>query len=122
MNTTAKLNPADLRQFTGTENYYQHALNRNILFTDGAKYVADRGGAYWLLDLVALAQRYEKRLSRQPFQVWALAVRPDRSATITVEDGNYKLLWNHTIEFSDFPAPGITLWFSNNVIYLPSEH
>jgi hypothetical protein len=122
MKTTAKLSPADLRQFTGTENYYRHALNTNILFTDGAKYVADRGGAYWLLDLIAIAQRYEKRLSRQPFQVWALAVRADRSVTIRVEDGNYNLLWSYTIEFSDFPIPGITLWFSNNVIYLPSEH
>jgi hypothetical protein len=42
MKTTAKLSPADLRQFTGTENYYRHALNPKILFTDGAKYVADR--------------------------------------------------------------------------------
>ena len=45
MKTTAKLTPADLSQFTGTENYYRHALNRDILFTDGAKYVADEGGA-----------------------------------------------------------------------------
>jgi len=74
MNTTTKLSPADLRQFTGTENYYRHALNRHILFTDGCKYVADEGGAYWLLDLIACAQRYEKHLARQPFQVWALAV------------------------------------------------
>lgn len=122
MKTDTKLNPADLRQFTGTENYYRHALNPNILFTDGAKFVADRAEAYWLLDLIACAQRYEKCLSRQPFQVWALAVRPDRSATITVEDGNFNLLWTHTIEFSDFPVPGITLWYSNNVIYLPCEH
>jgi hypothetical protein len=26
-------------------------------FTDGAKHVADAGGAYWLLDEIALAQR-----------------------------------------------------------------
>jgi|SRR5580704_2530502 hypothetical protein len=122
MNTTAKLTEADLRQFTGTENYYRHALNSNILFTDGAKFVADQGDAYWLLDLIALAQRYDNRLRHEPFQVWALAVRVDRSATITVEDGNNKLLWTYAIEFSDFPIPGITLWYSNNVIYLPSEH
>jgi len=122
MTNAAKLTEADLSQFTGTENYYRHALNSSVLFTDGAKFVADRCGAHWLLDLIAVAQRYEKGLSRQPFQVWALAVRADCSATITVEDGNYNLLWTHTIEFSDFPIPGITLWFSNNVIYLPSEH
>ncbi len=78
--------------------------------------------AHWLLDLIALAQRYEKRISSQSFQVGSLAIQPDRSATITVEDGNYKTLWTHKIAFSDFPAAGITLWFSNDVIYLRSEH
>jgi hypothetical protein len=91
MKTTAKLSPADLRQFTGTENYYRHALNPKILFTDGAKYVADRGGAYWLLDLIALAQRYEKRLSRQPFQVWALSrVEPSDFRGVNVPDPKHE--------------------------------
>lgn len=116
-----KLTKANLDQFTGTEDYYRHALNRNILFTDGAKYVADEGHAYWLLDLIALAQT-EKRLSGQRFQVWFLAVRSDSSATVTVEDGNHNVLLTRYIQFTDFPIPGITLWFSNNVIYLPSEH
>ena len=55
-----KLTEADLRNFTGSEHWYRHGLVRTILFTDGAKYVADQGGAYWLLDEIALAQRYEK--------------------------------------------------------------
>jgi len=122
MNPTTKLSKAELDRFTGTEHYYRHALNREILYTEGAKHVADHGGAHWLLDLIALAQRYEKRISSEPFQVWALAIQPDCSATVTVEDGNYKKLWTHKIAFSDFPEPGITLWYSNNVIYLPSEH
>lgn len=119
---TAKLSPADLSQFTGTENYYVHPLNRNVTYSDGARHVAQEGGAYWLLDVIALAQCADKRLSRAPFQVWALAVRADRCATITVEDGNYKMLWTHTVEYTDFPTAGITLWFTNNVIYLPNEH
>jgi hypothetical protein len=122
MTTTAKLSDADLRQFSGTEQWYRHALNRNILFTDGAKYVADEGGAYWLLDEIALAQRYEKRVARQPFQVWKLAVNADRTGTITVEDGNYNVVFTKPIEFTDFPMPEITLWFANNVILLPSEY
>ena len=35
--------------------WYRHALNRAVLFTDGAKHVADAGGADWLLDEIALA-------------------------------------------------------------------
>ena len=46
-----RLSPAALAQFTGSEHWYRHGLVREILFTDGAKYVADQGGAYWLIDL-----------------------------------------------------------------------
>jgi hypothetical protein len=52
------LDPQILSQFSGTENWYRHWTGR-ILFTDGAKYVADAAGAHWLLDEIALAQRYE---------------------------------------------------------------
>jgi hypothetical protein len=48
-------NPADLHQFTGTEHWYRHALVKSVLFTDGAKYLADTAAAYWLLDEIALA-------------------------------------------------------------------
>ena len=123
MTTAAKFSRDDLRQFYGgTDSYYRHGINRNVLFTDGAKYVADEGGAYWLLDEIAIAQQHDKLLRGQPFQVWKLEVRPDHSATLRVEDGNYNLLLLRDIEFTDFPAIEITLWFSNNVIYLPIEH
>jgi hypothetical protein len=123
MTKSVKLSPADLRQFAGgTEHYYRHGLNRNITFTDGAKYVADEGGAYWLLDLIAVSQGRDKRLDRQQFQVWKLVVSPDNTATITVEDGNCNVLLRQRIAFTDFPSEGIVLWFSGGVIYLPVEH
>jgi hypothetical protein len=50
MTTTKTLTKADLRQFTGSETWWRHGLVRDVLFTDGAKHVADAGGAYWLLD------------------------------------------------------------------------
>jgi hypothetical protein len=122
MTTTAKLTEADLYQFTGSEYWYRHPLNWNVLFTDGAKYVADEGGAYWLLDTIAFAQLFEKSVAAESFQVWKLAVRPDQTATLTCEDGNYNIVYTQELEFTDFPAPVITLWYANNVIYLPSEH
>jgi hypothetical protein len=33
-------------------------MNRSALFTDGAKFLADQGGAYWLLDIIAIAQQH----------------------------------------------------------------
>ncbi len=46
MTKTTRLTERDLVQFTGSENWYRHGINRNVLLTDGAKYVADEGGAY----------------------------------------------------------------------------
>jgi hypothetical protein len=122
MNNT-KLSKAELRrQFFASENWYRHGLVASILFTDGAKYVADEGGAYWLLDEIALAQRYEKAVAAESFQVWKLTVNADRTAVLTCEDGNDREVFKKAIPFTDFPADEITLWFANNTIYLPSEH
>lgn len=122
MTKTPRLSRADLDRFTGSENWYRHALNPNVLFTDGAKYVADEGGAYWLLDLIALAQRFKKHVAAAPFQVWKLTVHHDRSATVVCEDGDYNVLHRQPIHATTFPLDAFTLWFANGVIYLPSEH
>lgn len=122
MPNDAKLTEADLRQFTGTGHWYRHGLNRNILYTDGARFVAEQGGAYWLLDEIAIAQLSSQAVAAEEFQVWKLAVRRDRTATLTCEDGNYNVVYTQEIPFTDFPAPEITLWFQNDTIYLPSEH
>ncbi|MCA1991143.1 MAG: hypothetical protein LDL41_03725 [Coleofasciculus sp. S288] len=44
------LNQSDLAQFIGTTTYYQHRPFSNFYYTDGVKYVAEQGQAYWLLD------------------------------------------------------------------------
>jgi hypothetical protein len=56
--------------------------------TDGAKFLADQGGAYWLLDIIAIAQQHDARVSGEEFQVWNLKVHSDRSATVFCDDGN----------------------------------
>jgi hypothetical protein len=122
MTKTARLSERDLRQFTCTENWYKHGLNPRVMFTDGAKHVADEGGAYWLIDAIAIYQRYEKRVAAEPFQVWKLTVRDDRTASLVCTDGNDNIVYTQHIEYTDFPIDEITLWFANNVIYLPSEH
>ncbi|MCW3476288.1 DUF6876 family protein [Limobrevibacterium gyesilva] len=116
------LDKAQLSQFTGSENWYRHGINRKVTFTDGAKYVADTAGAYWLLDEIAIIQPYEKAVSAEEFQVWTLKVRPDQTATLSCDDGNGNIVFTKEIPFTDFPCEEITLWFANNVILLPSEY
>lgn len=122
MTATKTLTTADLKQFTGSEQWYRHALVRDVLFTDGAKYVADAGGAYWLLDEIALAQRYEKSVSGEEFQLWKLAVKADQTATLTCDDGNGNIVFSKLIEFTDFPLPEISFYCTNKTILLPSEY
>lgn len=116
------LTPDDLRQFTGTEQWYRHGLNRNVLFTDGAKYVADQAGAYWLLDEIALTQLFETSVSSEGFQLWKLVVKPDHTATLTCEDGNGHAVYSKEIEFTDFPLPEISFYYTDKTILLPSEY
>lgn len=117
---TKTLNTNDLRQFTGTENWYRHNLNRNILYTDGARHVAEAGEAYWLLDEIATAQ-LRPVIAIEQFQVWTLTVKEDNTAQLVVGDGNNTIIATKDIAYTDLPLPEITLWFENNVIMLPSE-
>ena len=98
MTNAAKLSEAHLRQFTGTENWYRHGINRNVLFTDGAKYVADEGGSYLLLDAIAIAQKFEKNVAAEEFQVWKLTVREDRTTSLVCEDGNDNIVYTQHVE------------------------
>ena len=121
--TTKTLTKEALAQFTGSENWYRHGLVRDVLFTDGVKHVADAGGAHWLIDEIALAQRYEKSVAGEEFQLWKLAVDLDQhKGVLTCDDGNGNVVFSKRIPFTDFPLSEITLYCVNNTILLPSEY
>ena len=93
-----------------------------MLFTDGAKYVADQAGAYWLLDEIAIIQQHNTRVAAEDFQVWKLAVHADQTSVLTCDDGNGNVIFSKPIEYTDFPPEGITLYCTNNTILLPREY
>jgi hypothetical protein len=119
---TKTLNKSDLGQFTGSESWYRHGINRAVLFTEGAKYVADQAGAYWLLDEIAIIQPHDASVAAEEFQVWKLAVNTDQTGTLTCDDGNDNVVYTKPLEYTDFPQDGVTLYFTNNTILLPSEY
>lgn len=117
-----------LPNFYGTECYHKfNLLFTNLYLTDGANFIAEKAGAYWLMDVIA---SYQPRLHNEPFQVWKLIVK-DEVGTVICEDGNdHKLVTQH-IGWTDFPLPAIDLWLEYaqdewgnwfGVILLPSEH
>ena len=122
MTDTKTLTRADLIQFTGSEHWYRHAMVRDVLYTDGVQYVAETAGAYWLIDEIAFAQRFDKLLAAEEFQSWKLTVNADHTATLTCEDGDGSVVFIKPIEYTDFPLEEITMFFINNTILLPSEY
>jgi|tagenome__1003787_1003787.scaffolds.fasta_scaffold19590013_1 hypothetical protein len=97
MTTEAKtLTKADLSQFTGTETWYRHPLVRHVLYTEGVQYVAETGGAYWLVDEIAFTQLGEPHVAAEDFQVWRLTVNPDKTAALACEDGNGRTVYSKT--------------------------
>ena len=117
---------SDLRQFTGSEMFYRHSLSRKYIYTQGVKYLAEKAGAYWLIDHIALGR--PASLEREDFQVCKLLVNDDtHTAILTTEDGNDNILSTTRIDYTDFPLLEIELWIERNeaggfTILLPSEH
>ena len=119
--TQKTLTKSYLFQFTGSEHWYLHSLARKVTYTDGAQYVAESGGAYWLIDEIALNQT-EPKIATEEFQVWRLMVNSDKTATLTCDDGNGNIVFTKPIEYTDFPLGEIAFYFIDNVIMLPTEY
>ncbi len=119
---TRPLSAADLAQFTGSETYYRHPLNRKCVYTEGVQFLAAKAGAYWLLDEILLVQPHEPILQAAELQVWTLTVHESRSADLVCTDGNDHRLYAKAITWTDFPLRTVSLWFANHTLYLPSEH
>jgi hypothetical protein len=72
------------------------------------------------LDEIAFAQRGHQRVAAEAFQLWKLRVHSDHTATLTCGNGN--VVFTKAIEYTDFPLEEITLYFTDNIILLPSEY
>lgn len=118
----ATLNASDLRQFTGSQTSYRHALSGGLVYTEGAQYLAEAGSAYCLLDAILCPQLHHPSLRSAKFQAWTLEVREDHSATLICTDRNDERLYVHPVPYTGFPLRAVTLGFANQTLYLQSEH
>lgn len=126
---TTTLTEGSLRQFTGSESFFRHWCNRAFIYTEGVQHVAEQGGAYWLIDEIALANRYEPKVACERFQHWTLAIADDRTATLACDDGNGGEVFRKTLEFTDFPLAQVEFFACENefgpknfTLMLPSEY
>jgi len=122
----------ELRQFTGSELFYQH--RNNLVYTEGIRHVANRGDAYWLVDAISswigsqafvAAVRKDDRIGFMHF--WKLEVHEDRTAVLSARaDSPDEPFIVQSIPYTDFPLTTIDIWAgydgSRWTLYLPSEH
>ncbi len=108
---------------TGSENLYYHSMCKALNYTDGVRLLAKEGECYWLLDIVASVF---KKLQGQEFNTIKLDVyrlgNGSTKAIFRIEDGNNKLIYQQIIDYTDFPLDSIKLFYTNNVLFLPSEN
>ena len=124
----------ELAQFTGSTQWFRHEFNRAVIYTEGIRYLAEHGKAYWLIDAIAShlasaefhrAASKDERISLMHF--WKLAVKPDQSALLTaIPDSGEPEFIQQTIPFTDFPLDEIDVWAQRDsrhwVLLLPSEY
>jgi hypothetical protein len=76
----AKLSKADLRQFTGSEQWYQHGINRTVLFTTAQNTSVTKAaltGLVWLSCLSSAARDFGHHRVEHVRHRWRLAPRVD---------------------------------------------
>jgi len=114
----------ELTQFTGTQAYHRwSALFPRFVLTDGSLYLAEKAGAFWLMDVIA-SHQYKRLLRANPLQVWTLKVK-NYEGRVVCTDGDGRVLTRQAIPFTDFPLHEIQLYAVDDgqyrVIMLPSE-
>lgn len=132
--TEDSLTERDLQQFSGDLERYRHPLNRQVIYTPGVHFVAEKGQAYWLIDAIASwigsepfneAAANDTRINAMHF--WTFEKREDEPSILYAKaDSPEEPFISQLIEFTDFPLPKIEIWAGFDgrhwTLYLPSEH
>lgn len=115
---TTKKSPAELKstlaQFYASETLTRwNPLTRSVL-SDGALYLAEAAGAYWLFDAIDSHLTTRGLTEDTEFTVARLRRLPDDAAELTLDDGNGVIYATQRIGFTDFPLDEIKLYAEFN--------
>lgn len=123
----------DLKEFSGSAEFFAHSLNSDFIYTEGIQYMASQGDAYWLIDLIALELLPEAiKQSEDYFYCVKLTVTEAHNAIITIDDGDGGMpIVKKELEYTDFQCvDGFTLFLAQTgtedkrlfCLMLPSEY
>ena len=128
----------ELAAFTGGDNWtrWSSLLFPGVVASEGLMHLAERAGAYWLLDAIASHEKSNPAMQaacQSPdfdyLHFWRLAVREDKSAMLSCDHdiGEPSVVEQH-LEFTDFPLQAVVIYAGKNTpsdfrrLYLPSEY
>lgn len=116
-----KLTESDLHAFIGSETLYQHPFS-NLKYTEGIQYLAQRAGAYWLIDLIGSYQaNIHERTDDYFFQLWTIDVAGNRALVTCKADTHEPSYISQMIEYTDFPFT-TKMYVVDGVLMLPTEY
>ena len=132
------LTEADLSQFTGSDQWTRHSLCRNVIYSQGMEFVAEKAGAHWLIDAIASHEAANPKMKRECaadedfnyLHFWTLTVDLQQHTAILScrKDSNLPLVVKQVIEYTDFPLSEIKVYAGTDgpgqprKLYLPSEY
>ena len=115
------LKEEDLSQFRCTSRYYKNSIPwQPFIYTDGVKYVAEVGEAYWILDLIGSWQSEQvvkDDTMLQKIQFWNLTVNENSNAEMICERDSGDVAVRQKICYTDFPLRKIQFYLQNMWCY-----
>lgn len=112
----------ELEGFTGTEQYHRATMFPNFYVTDGVLAMAEKAGAFWLLDAIVSYQNDKRIHKKLSIQFWTLEVKDNKGLLYVVEDAGRPRLIEQEFSFTDFPEGKWKFYVQNGVMMLPSEY
>ncbi|MEM9364035.1 MAG: DUF6876 family protein [Bacteroidota bacterium] len=122
---------SELSQCYGTENKYFNELFKDVFYSDGVREMALLCDATWLLidslsNMVLLRREHDFIVSK------LYRVDGETKCYIDYEDGNGTHIKRVSYPYTTFPlsnvnegkkvGPALTMWYQNEMLYLPQEH
>lgn len=101
-----------LANFYGTDGYHRLVpFCPSLVFTDGCLALAEKGGAFWLMDAIASHQPKAMRDHMlRDIQFWKLKVNADKSAILTCSRDEGDVAITQRIPYTDFPLDEVKVW------------
>jgi hypothetical protein len=131
---------SELTQFIGSERWTSAGpLFPNVIYSEGAVFMAEKAKAWWLLKAIARhlvsGKEIREHVEKNPYflgmHFWGLRKEGDGAVLTCVEDTGLEPIVTQKIEYTDFPFPrsGLFLLYVGNdgpgtmtKIFLPSEY